>query len=148
MKPVVIRFSAREKLIYFLCTLLVPVGLILGYNLSTERPDVLDFIFFAVYEVLFLFFLGMSFRFELRANDEELYHRELVTRRLNPEEVVSIKIARKKKAYLVKHVNVEIKTKDARILVGWREKKLLPFVRFLVERYGDMIEEAKELPDV
>jgi hypothetical protein len=148
VEPIEIRYSWFERGIFLSLAIAVPITIGLGLALVEDRPDTFDLIFMGVYELVFIWFAVMAFRFKVRVDEKGIFHREIVKRRIALEDVERVRIARETKGLVVNHTKVEIIGGGTRILVGWRSGKMAPLVEFLTTEFSDKIEEVKSLPSL
>ena len=115
-----LKFSNLEKALFIALTLLIPITLIIGYQLTADRPDLGDWITFGILESVFLALAVISIRFRVQIDENEVFHREFVTRRIPLNEITRIHLAEKRKGPFM-HIQVQILGTESRIMVGWRK---------------------------
>lgn len=149
MHPVVLHYAWWERLVCFLLALSTPLLVIVGFATSVDRPPTMKLVELGVFAALFALLWIVSIRFEVRLDEKEVFHREIVTRRIPLAQIRQIRVARSSTGFpfYVKRVSVEILGGDSRILVAWREAKLRPLLTVLEDRFRDRLETVKALPD-
>ncbi|MEQ8844175.1 MAG: hypothetical protein RIB58_04905 [Phycisphaerales bacterium] len=94
----------------------------------------------------------LAYRFEVRADCREVFHRgEFVTRRIPLEQIERIRVASETERggfWSYERTKIEILGNGTRILIACRSNRLIPFVDFLERRFPHLIEDANSLPDV
>lgn len=147
MKPLEITYSPLERVVFLVLALAIPITLAIGLNVSDDHPDIGHWISFGVFEVLFLFFVVISWRFRVRVDDDVIFHREITSRSIPIAEVQAILIAAERKGP-IQHLKVQIQGENARIMVAWRTGKMRPLVERLTAQFPDKVERVSALPDV
>lgn len=105
----------------------------------------------AIVAVFLLPLMITAYRFEVRVDGHEIFHREFVTRHIRLDHVERIRVASETRGGIgwpMKHTKIEILGDGTRILVSWRRNRMAPLRRFLEEQFPDKVEDAKSLPDV
>lgn len=146
---VYLQFSMTERLIYTAVVVAFPVAVTL-WAVMSGVPLLHGVIGSAVFEVFLLPFLIIAYRFEVRADSHEIFHREIVTRRIPLEHVERIRVAYEARPALgwpVKRTKIEILGNGTRIVVGWRRGRMVPLLHFLEHQFPHRVKYAESLPD-
>jgi hypothetical protein len=144
-----IRFPVTERLIYTAVAVAFPVA-VTSCAVMSGVPLLHGVIGSAVFEVFLLPFVIIAYRFEVRADSHEIFHREIVTRRIPLEHVERIRVAYEAQLALgwpVKRTKIEVLGNGTRILVGWRRSRMVPLLRFLEQQFSHEVEYTGSLPD-
>ncbi len=93
-----------------------------------------------------------AYRFEVRADCREVFHRgEFVTRRIPLEQIERIRVASETERggfWPYGRTKIEILGNGTRILVACRSTRCIQFLDFLEQRFPLLIEDANSLPDI
>jgi hypothetical protein len=139
-----------ERVIYTAIALACPV-VVASWGVMSGVPLIHSLMGSAVLEVFLLPFMITAYRFEVRADSHEVFHREIVTRRIPLEHVERIRVASETRSTLgfpVHHTKLEIIGNSTRILIAWRRSRMAPLLRFLERQLPHKVEYTDSLPDI